>query len=88
MYVERDGNIGRSGVIAIAKELNRRAIRTRGKPFRTATVHIILHRATLAGTHYCNQTDPRTHRRRPPEEWIGADINARFDDRHSQGGWR
>lgn len=76
LYLERQGNVGKSGVIAITEELNRRGLQIRGKPFRTATVHAILHRSTYSGTHYYNQTDSRTPRRRPPEEWIPVEVSA------------
>ncbi|WP_298670938.1 recombinase family protein [uncultured Sphingomonas sp.] len=74
LYLERCGNYGKSGVIAITHELNRRGLLIRGKPFRTATVHLILHRETYAGTHYYNQVDSRTRQKRPREEWIAVEV--------------
>ncbi|HWK65715.1 MAG TPA: recombinase family protein [Rhizobiaceae bacterium] len=76
LYLEREGNIGKSGVIAITQELNRRGLLIRGKSFRTATVHAILRRSTYGGTHYYNQTNSRTRRPRPPEEWIPVEVPA------------
>ena len=63
-------------MISITSELNRRALRIRGKPFRTGTVHEILHRSTYSGTHFYNQTDSRTGKPRPKDEWVPVDVPA------------
>ena len=76
LYLERCSNHGNSGVISITQELSRRGLLIRGKPFRTATVHDILRRSTYSGTHYYNQTDSRTRRARPSEEWIPIEVPA------------
>jgi site-specific DNA recombinase len=65
---------GPMGVIKITQLLNARGYMLRGKPFRTATVHAILHRDTYAGTHYYNRTDSRTRQARPREDWITVSV--------------
>ncbi len=47
LYLEREGNVGQSGVITITRELNRRGLRIQNKPSRTATANV-LSRPTLA----------------------------------------
>lgn len=76
LYLERCGNVGKSGVIAITSELNRQHMTIRGKPFRTGTVHEILRRSTYSGVHYYNQTDSRTRRERPKDQWVPLEVPA------------
>ena len=76
LYLERFGNVGKSGVIAITAELNHRHLTIRGKPFRTATVHDILRRSTYRGTHFYNVTDSRTGKPRPNHEWVPVEVPA------------
>lgn len=62
------------GINRIVTRLNERGIKMRNKPFRTATVHLILHRETYAGTHYYNRTNSRNGTQRPRDEWIAMAV--------------
>lgn len=62
------------GINRIVSRLNERGIKMRNKPFRTATVHLIPHRETYAGTHYYNRTISRDGTQRPRDEWIAIAV--------------
>ena len=62
------------GIKAAADHLNRRGFRYRGKLFYTSAVEKILKREAYTGLYYYNRKDNRTHKPRPPSEWVPVPV--------------
>jgi site-specific DNA recombinase len=75
LFEEGDGTRGPMGVKDIASWLNARGFRnSRGNPFYTGTVHLILTRESYTGVHHYNCNDSRSGRARPKEDWIAVAV--------------
>ncbi len=73
LYLEGSGQ-GPMGIKAIAKHMNEKGYRQRGKAFYTASIERILKNEAYIGTHYYNRIDSRTRKQRPPSEWIKMSV--------------
>ena len=71
-----DGYEGRAvGVKEIAKILNEKGQRMRGKLWGNHKVHKILSSPTYRGEHFYNVIDSKTGKKRPPAEWIPVAVD-------------
>lgn len=68
------------GVKAIATYLTERGILRRGLRFSTGSVYEILTSTTYVGRHYFNRTDSRSHRPRPPSQWVELKVPAIIEE--------
>ena len=77
LFLEGDGTKGPMGIKDIASWLNQRGFRNkRGNAFFTSCVHQILIRETYAGVLHYNQSDSRTQKTRPRDEWVAIPVPA------------
>ncbi len=74
LYEQGDGN-GSLGVKGITEHLNKKGYRHRnGRKFNVGLVHAMLTRTAYIGTHYFNQTNSKTFKEKPREEWIAMTV--------------
>lgn len=75
LFLEGDGARGRLGVKDITSWLNQRGFKNKsGNAFFMSLVHRTLTRETYTGVHHYNQTDSRTFKTRPKEEWVAMSV--------------
>ena len=80
LYRFGDGRSGPLGIKAIVNYLNENGFRQRpGTRFPTKTVHEILRRSTYMGRHFFNQTDSKTGKTKPQQEWVEVTVPAIVD---------
>src|SRR6185437_8240354 len=80
LHLEGDG-AGPLGIKAIADHLNRRGISYRGeRRFSNGLVHRLLTRETYVGRHWFNQSDSKTGKEKPRDEWIALPVPPIIDE--------
>jgi ssDNA-binding Zn-finger/Zn-ribbon topoisomerase 1 len=76
LYVNGKDNCPRIGMKEIAKSLNERGIRLRGRLWRVQTIHQILSSTTYVGWHVFNKLDSRSRKIKDEAEWVKTTVPA------------
>lgn len=80
LHLEGDGK-GPLGIKAIADTFNRKGLRYRGgRNFSNGLIHRILTRETYAGRAWFNQSDAKTGKPKPRDEWIALAVPPILDE--------
>jgi site-specific DNA recombinase len=80
LYLDGDGK-GPLGIKAIADALNRKSLRYRGgRPFSKVLIHRLLTRETYIGRAWFNQSEAKSGKPKPRDEWIALTVPAILDE--------